>query len=265
MWPRTSSPTGTVTGPPVRRTFMPRCSPAVKAREMLRTVLSSRCCWTSSGTSAPPSFFTYRASRRRGRPSSNRTSTEARFWRPVFLTGSRRRPFQAPVVAVTVQVKEAPDDALDTSAAQGPYAAPGERLCVYLPAHAPRRAADQAGPGKVQEPLRERGGRPIASGRLCRRRLREGWRRCSCARARVPGAAGRGKRSCRNPRRSRGGRRRPSGCRRRGNPPQRRSGLLPGGRRRARRRGVDSGPEILRIAPAPTGTSDAVNAFRGNR
>ena len=46
--PLVTSPTGTVIGPPVLTTVAPRVRPSVGAMEMVRTVLSPRCCSTSS-------------------------------------------------------------------------------------------------------------------------------------------------------------------------------------------------------------------------
>jgi len=44
----TPSPTGTVIGSPVARTGMPRLRPAVDCSATPRTVVSSRCAWTST-------------------------------------------------------------------------------------------------------------------------------------------------------------------------------------------------------------------------
>src|SRR6266480_4484963 len=46
--PRVPSPTGTVMGPPVSFTFMPRFNPSVDDMAIERTQFSPRCCWTSS-------------------------------------------------------------------------------------------------------------------------------------------------------------------------------------------------------------------------
>ena len=60
--PRVTSPTGTVIGPPVSCTGVPRTRPSVGCREMARTMLSPMC-WATSRFSVP-------SSRRRPRPRS---------------------------------------------------------------------------------------------------------------------------------------------------------------------------------------------------
>ena len=47
MRPSVTSPTGTVIGPPVSITSMPRASPSVVSIATARTRSSPRCCWTS--------------------------------------------------------------------------------------------------------------------------------------------------------------------------------------------------------------------------
>ena len=47
MRPSVTSPTGTVIGPPVSMTSVPRARPSVVSMATARTRSSPRCCWTS--------------------------------------------------------------------------------------------------------------------------------------------------------------------------------------------------------------------------
>src|SRR5688572_2525890 len=76
MRPSTSRPTGTVMALPVSVTSRPRTRPSVVSMAMVRTVLSPRCCATSS-TSSLPWFWVCSAFRIAGRSPSNCTSTTA--------------------------------------------------------------------------------------------------------------------------------------------------------------------------------------------
>ena len=59
MRPRVTLPTGTVIGPPVSTTSMPRARPSVVSMATARTRSSPRCCWTSqiSRVAMPPEIF----------------------------------------------------------------------------------------------------------------------------------------------------------------------------------------------------------------
>ena len=76
MRPSVASPTGTVIGAPVSVTRSPRTRPSVESIAIARTVLSPRCCATSS-TSRAPLFVVSSALRIAGRSPSNCTSTTA--------------------------------------------------------------------------------------------------------------------------------------------------------------------------------------------
>src|SRR6185437_5767871 len=76
MRPSVSGPTGTRMGAPVSSTSVPRTSPSVVSMAMVRTVLSPRCCATSS-TRRLPWFWRWRALRILGSSPSNFTSTTA--------------------------------------------------------------------------------------------------------------------------------------------------------------------------------------------
>ncbi len=56
MRPRVTSPTGTVIGPPVSTTSMPRARPSVESMATARTRSSPRCCCTSQTSTwlSPP-------------------------------------------------------------------------------------------------------------------------------------------------------------------------------------------------------------------
>jgi hypothetical protein len=53
MRPSVMLPTGTVIGPPVSMTSMPRARPSVVSMATARTRSSPRCCWTSQTRSVP--------------------------------------------------------------------------------------------------------------------------------------------------------------------------------------------------------------------
>ena len=59
MRPSVMLPTGTVIGPPVSMTSMPRARPSVVSMATARTRSSPRCCWTSqtSREEMPPEIF----------------------------------------------------------------------------------------------------------------------------------------------------------------------------------------------------------------
>ena len=59
MRPSVTLPTGTVIGPPVSTTSMPRARPSVVSMATARTRSSPRCCWTSqiSRLEMPPEIF----------------------------------------------------------------------------------------------------------------------------------------------------------------------------------------------------------------
>src|SRR5215213_10571835 len=57
MRPRVMSPTGTVIGPPVSKTSMPRARPSVVSMATARTRSSPRCCWTSQTSTDSPELM----------------------------------------------------------------------------------------------------------------------------------------------------------------------------------------------------------------
>ena len=96
MRPSVSGPTGTVIGAPVSLTSLPRTSPSVASIAMVRTVLSPRCCATSSTRRLPVFSVLQRVQNRRQSPRTERPRRRPVTWvtSPTALFAMLSAPLQ---------------------------------------------------------------------------------------------------------------------------------------------------------------------------